>query len=101
MDDCFRNATKKLVYHDSFVVFWNSIERFLNYMTSKRVHAEAQGISTNGISNSDDLFRSSVLEAALDKEVSESIDHQRVCLRDNGFNNFVLLFDGTNLEFLL
>jgi hypothetical protein len=42
-----------------------------------------------------------VLKASLNEEVSKAIDHQRVGLRHNGFNNVVLLLGRADLELLL
>lgn len=42
-----------------------------------------------------------MLEAALDQEVSEAIDHERVSLSNNGLDNLVFLLRSSDLEFLL
>jgi hypothetical protein len=42
-----------------------------------------------------------MLEAALDQEVTESVDHERVGLSDNGLDNVILLIWRTYLELLL
>ena len=87
--------------HNCLVILRNDVERLLNDMAAESIHAQAQGIATDCIGNGDDLFRCAMLEAALDQEVAESIDHQRIGLSDNSFNNFVFLLYGTNFELLL
>lgn len=42
-----------------------------------------------------------MLEASLDQEVSEAIDHERVSLSNNGLDNLVFLLRSSDLEFLL
>ena len=42
-----------------------------------------------------------MLEAALDEEVSEAIDHERISLLDNGIDNLKFLFWSAHLELLL
>lgn len=101
MDDGLRDSSQKLVNHDCLVIFRHGVEGFLNNMAAKRIHREVQRIAANGFSNLNDLLGGSVLKAALDEEISKTIDHQRVCLSDDGFDNFILLLRGANLELLL
>ena len=101
MNHCLRNATKELVNHDSLVILWNSVKSFLNDMATKCVHAEAKRVATDGASNSDDLFRCTMLKATLNEEVSKAIHHQRIGLGYNSFNDLVFLLYGANLELLL
>jgi hypothetical protein len=101
MNDSLGNTTQKLMNHDGLVVLWNRVESLLNDMASKSIHGKVQSITSNGISNLDDLFRSSMLEAALNQEVSKSIDHQWISLSDDGLNDIILLLGRTNLELLL
>lgn len=42
-----------------------------------------------------------MLEAALDQEVSKAVDHEGVCLSNNGLDNLVLLLRSSNFELLL
>lgn len=70
-------------------------------MAAKRIHRQAEGVSTNGLSNLDDLLGSSVLEATLNQKVSEAVDHQRMGLKDNGIHNLILLVGRTDLKLLL
>lgn len=42
-----------------------------------------------------------MLEASLDQEVAEAIDHQGIGLCDNSFNDFILLLRCADLELLL
>ena len=101
MNNSLRNATKKLMNHDSLVVFRNRIKCLLNDMATESIHGEVQSVASNGFSNLDDLFRSSMLEATLNQEVSEAIDHQWIGLSDDRLNNVILLLGCTNLELLL
>lgn len=101
VDDCLGDATEKLVDHDGLVVLRNRVEGLLNHMASEGVHRQAQGIATYGFSDLDDLFRGTVLEAALDEEVAESVDHERIGLGNNGLDNLVLLLGCADLELLL
>ena len=101
VNDSVRNATEELANHVSLVVLRHRIEGFLNDVTPERIHAESNDVAMNGISNSDNLLRSTMLEAALDQEVAETIDHQGVGLVDDRLDNLELLFSGTDLELLL
>jgi hypothetical protein len=74
------NTAKKLMDHDCLVIFRNRIKRLLNDMAAESIHREVQSVASNGLSNLDDLFRSSVLEAALNQEVTKAIDHQWISL---------------------
>lgn len=42
-----------------------------------------------------------MLEAALDKEVSKAVYHERICLSNNGFDYLVFLLRSSNFELLL
>ncbi len=42
-----------------------------------------------------------MLEASLDKEIAESVDHERVGLGDDGLDDLVLLLRSADLELLL
>lgn len=42
-----------------------------------------------------------MLEAALDKEIAKAINHKRIGLGDDGFDNLILLLRSSHLEFLL
>lgn len=70
-------------------------------MASKRIHREAEGVTTNGFSNLDNLLRRSVLKAALNQKVSKAIDHQRIGLGSNRLDNVILLIRGAHFELLL
>ena len=99
--DSVWNAAEQLANHVGLVVLRDGVEAFLNDVTAERVHAQGDDVSVDGIGNGDDLVRSAVLEAALNEEVAEAIDHQRVCLVDNGLNDLVLLLCSADLELLL
>lgn len=87
--------------HNGLILLRYGIKGLLNDVTAKGVHAETQSVPTNGVCNGDDLFWSPMLEATLHEEVSEAVDHQRISLGDNRFNDFVLLLHCTNFELLL
>jgi hypothetical protein len=101
MNHSFWDSTKKFTDHLSLVVLWNRIECLLNNVTTESIHAERENIAVNGVGDRNDLIRCAVLEAALDQEVAEAVDHQRVSLIDDGLDDFVLLLCSANLELLL
>lgn len=101
MDNGFGNASKKFADHCSFEIFWNTIKGLLDNMTSKSIHAKTQCIPTNSTGNPINLFRGTVFKAALYKEISKPVDHQRISLRNDCINDGMLLFHCPNLEFLL
>ena len=101
MDDRIRDTTQKLSNHVSLVLLRDRVESFLNHMTAESVHAQGENVSMNRVSNSHNLFGCTMLKAALNQEVPEAIDHQRVSLVDNGRNNLVLLLGSADLELLL
>jgi hypothetical protein len=67
MDDSLWDTTKKLMNHDGLVILWNRVKCLLNDVAAERIHGKVQGVASDGLSNLDDLFGSSVLEAALDQ----------------------------------
>lgn len=89
------------MHHDCFVVFGDRIKSLLYHMASKWIHGEVESVSADSFSNFDDLFRSTMLKAALNKKISKSVHHQWVRLGDNGFDNFVLLLWGAHFQLLL
>ena len=101
VDDSIWDASKQLTDHVSFVVLRHRVESLLDDMTAEWVHTQGDDIAMNGIGDSNDLVWSAVLEASLNKEIAEAIDHERVCLADDGFDDLVLLLCGADLELLL
>lgn len=101
VDDRLGDTAKQLVNHDSLVILGDRVEGLLYNMATEWVHREVQSVPTDCFRNLDDLLRSAMLEAALDKKVAKAIDHERVGLGYDGLNNLVLLFRGTDLELLL
>jgi hypothetical protein len=95
------NTTKEFMNHDCLVVFRNRIESLLNDVTTESIHGQVQSVTSNGLSNLDDLFWSSVLEAALNQEVAKAIDHQWISLCNDSLNYIVLLLSSANFELLL
>jgi hypothetical protein len=80
MDNRLRNSPEELVYHDRFIVLWDRIEGFLDDVTAERIHRKIQSITTNGLSDLDDLLRRAMFKAPLNEEVPEAVDHQRISL---------------------
>lgn len=101
VDNRLRDATQQLVYHDGLVLFWDAVEGLLDDMAAEGIHREVQGIAANGVRDSDDLIRRAMLKAALNEEVAEAVDHQRVGLVDDGLYDLELLFLSADLELLL
>ena len=101
VNDCFRDPAQKFMHHDCFVFLRHAVKGLLDYMAAERIHAEAQSVTLNSIRNCDDLLRSSVFETTLDKEVSESIHHERVSLLDDGFDDVEFLLCCADFELLL
>ena len=101
MNHSLGDPPQELVDHDRLVLFWHGIECLLHDVAAERVHGEIESMASNRLRNLDDLLRRAMLETALNKEVPETVDHQRIGLRDDGFNNVILLLRGPNLELLL
>lgn len=95
------NPAQQLVNHDALMLLGNTVKCLLDHVAAKWVHAEAQSIASNRIGDGDNLIGRSVLEAALNQEVSEAVDHEGVSLVCNGLDNIVLLLSSANLELLL
>ena len=100
MNDRLGDATEQLMDHGCFVLLWDGVEGLLNHMASKGVHAKGKRVAANSSSNGDDLLRCTVLKAALDEEVTEAVDHERIGLGDNSLHDLVFLVRGADLEFL-
>ena len=101
VNDGLRDTTKKFMNHDSLVILWNRVKCLLNDVTAECIHGEIQRVSSNGLSDLDDLFGSTMLKAALNQEVAEAVDHQWICLSNNSFDDIVLLLGSANFELLL
>lgn len=99
--DCVRNSSEQLTNHVGFVALWNGIKCLLDDMTTERIHAQGYDIAMDGVSDSNDLIGRAMLEASLDEEVAKTIDHERVGLVNDGFDDFKLLFGSSNLQLLL
>jgi hypothetical protein len=80
MDDGLRDTAKELMDHNGLVVLGDRVKGLLNHMTAKGIHGEVQGIASNGLSNLDDLFRSTMFEATLDQEIAEAVDLDSVSI---------------------
>jgi len=101
MDDCLRDASKKFVDHDSFVIFWDDVKGLLDNMTAEGIHAQSKSVTADRIGNGDDLIRCTVFEASLNEEVAKAVDHKRVCLSNDSINNVTLLLGRGDFELLL
>lgn len=101
VDHCLWDSAEKLIDHDSFMLFGNTVKGLLNNMTSKGVHAQVEGVASYRISDCDNLVGSTMLKTPLNEEVAESIYHERIGLADNGLDDVVLLLSRPNLELLL
>ena len=87
--------------HNSLVVVRHNIKSFLDHMATKGVHAQTQSIATDGIADGEHLFWSPMFEAALDEEIPETVDHQRVGLGYDCLDYIELLLRSPYLELLL
>jgi len=96
-----RDAAQELVDHDGLVFLGNTVESLLDHMAAEGIHAEVESVAANSTGNGDDLLRSAVLKAALDQEVAEAVDHERIGLIDDGLDDLILLLLGADLELLL
>lgn len=101
VDDSLGNATKQLVDHDSLVLLTNTVKSLLDDMAAERIHAQIECVAADSTSNGLDLLRSTVLEAALDEEIAEAVDHEGISLVNDGLDDLVLLVLSTDLELLL
>lgn len=101
MYDRVWNTAKELTNHVCLVVLRDRVKGFLNDVAAKWIHAQRDDIAMNSVSNGDNLVRRAMLEASLNKEVAKTIDHERVCLIDDGLHNLELLFSRADLELLL
>lgn len=101
VDDGLWDATQQLVNHDSLVLLGHAVESLLDNMASESIHAEVQGVATDCLGDRNNLLRGTMLEAALHQEVTETVDHERIGLLDNGLNDVELLLWSADLEFLL
>jgi len=101
MDDSLGNTTKKLVNHDSLAIFWHNVKSFLYNMAAEGIHAELQGVASDGIGNGDNLLGCAMFEATLNEKVTKAVDHELVSLGDNGLNKLKLLLWRRHFQFLL
>lgn len=101
MNHSFGNSPKQLVNHDCFVILGDRIKCLLHNMTAKRIHGEIQSVAAYGLGNFNDLVRSAMLKTTLNEKISKSINHKRVCLGNNGFDDFEFLLRCAHFELLL
>lgn len=101
VDDSFGNAAEQLVDHDGLVVLRDGVKSLLDNVAAKWIHRQIQRVAADCFGNLDDLLRGAVLEAALNEEVAEPVNHERIGLGNNGLDNLVLLLGCADLELLL
>lgn len=101
VNDSLRDTAKKLVHEERLPFLRNRVEGFLDDMATKWIHRKVEGVPTDGLRNLDDLVGKTMLEASLDQEIAEPIDHERESLGHDGLNNVVLLLWGADLKLLL
>jgi hypothetical protein len=89
------------VNHNRLIVLGNRIKCLLNDVTAECIHGKIQCVASDSFSYLDNLLWSTMLEAALDKEIAKAIDHQWIGLSDNGLNNIIFLLSRPNFELLL
>lgn len=97
VDDSIRDASEQLADHVGFVVFRDRVKGLLDNVTAECIHAEGKHVSMNGVGNRDDLLRCAMFEAALNEEVAEAVDHERICLVNDGADDLELLLSSTDL----
>ena len=61
--------------HDGLVLLGHAVKGLLDDVASESVHAQVQSVATDSLRNQHHLLRRAVLEAALDKEIAEAINH--------------------------
>lgn len=101
VDDSLRDATQQFVNHDRLVLLRHCIEGLLYDVAPERVHAEIESIATNRIGDLDHLSWSAMLKAALNQEVAEAVNHERVGLSYNGFDKLKPVLRCAYFELLL
>lgn len=89
------------MHHDSLLILRDTIERLLDDVASKRIHAQVEGVASDRTRDGDNLIGCSMLEATLDEEVSKAIYHQGVCLADNCLDDIKLLVGCAHFQLLL
>jgi len=101
VDDSLGDTSEELVDHRRLVFLGDTIEGLLNDVAAERVHTQGECITANRTSNCNHLLRCAVLKAALNQEVSEAVDHQRIGLRDDRLDDVILLLWRADLQLLL
>lgn len=101
MDDSFGDSAKEFMHHNSLVLFWDTIKRFLDDVAAEGIHAQTKSVAPDSIGNRNDLLGSSVLKAALHEEISEPVHHKRIGLAHDRFNDFVFLLRSPDFKLLL
>lgn len=87
--------------HGCLVLLGDTIKSFLDNMATESIHAQRKSIAADSLSDGNYLIMCTMFEAALNKEIAEPVDHQSIRLRNDRFDDFVLLFRSAHLELLL
>lgn len=101
VDDSVRDASKQLTNHVSLVILRDRVKGLLDDVTAEGIHAEGKHIAVDGVGDGNDLLRCAMLEAALNEEVTETVNHERIRLVNDGADNLELLLSSADLELLL
>lgn len=83
------------------MLFRNRVECLLDYVASEWIHTQRKNVTMDGICDRNDLFGSTMLEATLYQEIAKAIDHEWICLVDDGLDDFELLFGCADFQLLL
>lgn len=89
------------MHHGGLVFLRDAVESFLDNVAAESIHTEGERVATNRLSDGNDLVGCAMLKAALNKEIAETVDHQRVGLSNDSFDNLVLLVRCADFELLL
>ena len=101
VDDSLGNVAEQFANHMALVVLWDGIKGLLDNMAAKGVHRKVKCMAAYGLGDLDDLFRGTMLKAALNEKISEAVDHQSMGLKNDRIDNLVLLIRSAHLELLL
>ncbi|KAK4187575.1 hypothetical protein QBC35DRAFT_463672 [Podospora australis] len=90
---------------DGYTVEWRHHEEVQSPTSAARGMTKglpkSEAALSNCLSNLDNLLGRSVLKAALNKKIAESVDHEWICLCHNGFHDVILLLRSAHFKLLL
>lgn len=87
--------------HDCLPILWDAVKCLLDNMTTEGVHAQVESVVLDGHGDADHLRLGAVLEAALNQEVAEAVDHQWVGVSYDCVDDIELLSRRAKLKLLL